>query len=58
MLSFPSQNDKKFFFSTGWMYLEKKTDSGDGKRTYFSVWPYFVMFSVPGASMGKVLKWA
>ena len=34
MLSFPSQNDKKNFFPTGWVY-SKKTDPGDGKSTYF-----------------------
>ena len=31
MLSFPSQNDKKFF-PTGGLY-SKKTDPGDGKLT-------------------------
>ena len=34
MLSFPSQNDKKNFFSDPMGVLEK-TDLGDGKPTYF-----------------------
>ena len=34
MLSFPSQNDKKKFFSDRMGVLEK-TDLGDGKPTYF-----------------------
>ena len=37
MLSFPSQNDK-FFFPDRPGVLEK-TDSGDGRPTYFQVWP-------------------
>ena len=34
MLSLPSQNDKKHFFSDRPGVLEK-TDPGDGKPTYF-----------------------
>ena len=37
MLSFPSQNIKKYFQPAG--CTEKKTDPADGKPTYFSVWP-------------------
>ena len=36
MLSFPSQNDN-FIFPTG--RCSRKTDPGDGKPTYFYVWP-------------------
>ena len=39
MLSFPSQNYKKYFFSDRPGVL-KKTDPGDSKPTCFQVWPY------------------
>ena len=39
MLSFASQNEKKKKNSDRPGVLEK-TDSGDGKPTYFYVWPY------------------
>ena len=38
MLSFPSQNYKKYFFSDRPGVL-KKTDPGDSKPTCFQVWP-------------------
>ena len=44
MLSFPSQNDKKK--SPDRLGVLEKSDLGDGKPTYFEVWPksYYLGF--------------